>query len=362
MTKQSKALVKFDFDVAVITALDAKYKDMQITDGKSYALVMAGIAEYRELRLSIDDMHKQLKKDIIEAGRSLDGDKNRLKGLLEPGETRLKEIRQVEDDRKDAIREDKARLERERTDAIQVKINGIRGLRIVQHNVASHTIEESLILLTGMKISKEVYMEFTDQAIQEKKESISGLEEALAERLQFEKDEAERKIEAERLEIQRKDQEAAQAKIDEANQVAAKRQAENDARMAAAQAKIDKENRKIDDEKAKIEAAKKAEEERKEKEEFERQATIKAEQQAEIGRIKAERDRIEREEAEKVEKQRKAAMAPDREKLIEWIQGFNETANPMPLVKSNKAIEILRIAKEQIEMILQDTMAKIQKL
>ena len=63
--KTTKELVKFDFDLAVITALDAKYKDIQITDGKSYAVVMQGLAEYRDLRLKIDDMHKKLKKDIL---------------------------------------------------------------------------------------------------------------------------------------------------------------------------------------------------------------------------------------------------------------------------------------------------------
>ncbi|GAF84147.1 unnamed protein product, partial [marine sediment metagenome] len=183
--KTTKQLVKFDFDLAVITALDAKYKDIQITDGKSYAVVMQGLAEYRELRLAIDDMHKGLKKDILEAGRGLDADKNRLKGLLEPGENHLKEIRQVEDDRKAAIKEEKDRKERERIEGIQGKIASIYGHRELKNNTPSSIIEERLIIVKAIKITADVYMEFGAQASEAKNTAVAALENALAERLQF---------------------------------------------------------------------------------------------------------------------------------------------------------------------------------
>ncbi|GAG15215.1 unnamed protein product, partial [marine sediment metagenome] len=43
--KNTKDLIKYEIETAVIVALDNKYKDIQIIDGKSYAVVMAGLAE-----------------------------------------------------------------------------------------------------------------------------------------------------------------------------------------------------------------------------------------------------------------------------------------------------------------------------
>ena len=335
MTK-TKALVKFDFDVAVITALDAKYKDIQITDGKSYAIVMAGLAEYRGLRLRIDDMHKNLKKDILEAGRALDGDKNRLKCLLEPGEDYLQHIRLTWDEDKAAIKAEKEAKEAERVKVIQDKIISIHDLGVM-YGKNSLAIKERLTLVTGIEISTDIYQEFTAPAIECQKVTVDELERALADRLQFEKEEIERQAESKRLEAQRKEQEAAQAKIDE-------------------------ETRKIEEEKAKIEVAKEAEKLHKGREEFERQATLRAEEEVKKKGAREEQAKIEKEEAEAKEKERKAAMAPDKEKLTKWVQSFNETNNPTPQLKSKKAKEILGLAKETIESVLQAAEDEIEKL
>jgi len=332
--KTTKQLVKFDFDVAVISALDAKYKDIQITDGKSYALVMAGLAEYRELRLAIDKKHKELKQDILEAGRGLDGDKSRLKALLEPGENHLKEIRQVEDDRKAAIKEEKDRIERERIEDIQEKINSIRTQGMI-HSGTSSTIKESLIILRGMKISKEIYQEFTDQAIECQKVALGALEEFLSRSLQSEKENAERKAEAERLEAQKKEQEAAQAKID-------------------------KQNKSIQEEKDKMEAERKATADRLEREEFERQAKIKAEQEAKEKAEQAERDRIEKEEAEAEEKARQEALRPDKEKLIKFADELFDIG--IPQVKSPKAQNILFKASEELDKLASNIKEQAKEL
>ena len=333
-----KDLIKFDFDVAVISALDAKYKDIQITDGKSYAVVMQGLAEYRELRLAIDDKHKELKRDILEAGRGLDGDKNRLKTLLEPGENHLKEIRQVEDDRKAKIKEEKDRKERERIEGIQEKVRSVVAQGIIYDTMPSSTIKERLIILKGHKVTKEIYAEFTDQTIQAQKEAVAGLERMLAYRIQSEKEALERKAEAKHLEKVRKEQEAAQAKIDEGN-------------------------RKVREGIAKLEADRKAVEDRKKQEEWEKDEKTRILLELEQRGAEAEQKQIEKEEAEAKEKAEKAARAPDKERLIIWIQNFNETTLPSPIgLKSKEAMEILRIAKEQIEMILQDAMAKTKEL
>lgn len=356
--KTTKQLVKFDFDIAVITALDTKYKDIQITDGKSYAVVMQGLAEYRELRLAIDDKHKELKADILEAGRSLDGDKNRLKALLEPGEDHLKKIRQVEDDRKAKIKEEKARLERERIEAIQGKIDNIRHLGIMLPNVSALVIEERLIIVKAMKLPGDV--EFTGQAEMAQKTAIANLEQALTERIQFEKEEVERKAEAEHLEAQRKEQEAAQAKIDEAEKRAAKRQAENDARMAAEQAKIDEENKKIEAQKYNIAQEIKAEDARKEKEAFEKTAKENAEAAAAQKVLDMVREADEKKAAEVKEKARQEALRPDKEKLIKFADQLYDIE--CPVLKSTKAQKISSEARDKLGELAQDIRAKAKKL
>ena len=331
--KTTKQLVKFDFDLAVITALDAKYKDIQITDGKSYALVMAGLAEYRELRLAIDDKHKELKSDILEVGRGLDGDKNRLKALLEPGEDHLKEIRQIEDDRKAAVKEEKDRKERERIEAIQEKINSIRAQGIVNHSIPSSTIKERLIILTATKLPEDV--EFTGQAIQAQKTTIATLEQALTERLQTEKEDAERKAEAERLEKIRKEQEEAQAKIDEGG-------------------------RKVREGIAKLEADRIAAEKTKEREEFERQAKDKAEAAAAQKLKDAASAEEERAKTAAAEKARKAEMAPDKEKLIKFADDLYNTE--IPLVKTTKAQKVLAEARGRLSELAADIKMQAKKL
>jgi len=320
--KTTKQLVKFDFDIAVITALDTKYKETQITDGKSYAVVMQGLAEYRELRLAIDDKHKELKRDILEAGRSLDGDKSRLKALLEPGENHLKGIRQIEDDRKAAIKEEKDRKERERIEKIQEKVRSVVAQGIIYDTMPSSTIKERLIILKGHKVTKEIYAEFTDQTIQAQKEAVAGLERMLTYRIQSEKEEVERKAETERLETQRKDQEAAQAKIDE-------------------------EKREIEENRKKFEETERKAKLKKEQEEFERQATIKAEQEAKEAQEQAEHDRIEKAAADAKEKGRQEALKPDKEKLIKFADGLYNI--PIPDVKSAEAQQILSDASDVLD-------------
>ena len=104
-------IVKYDIETAVITALAAKYANVKITDGKSYKIVMDGLAEYRGLRLKIDAKHKELKADALKYGQAVDAEKRRLRGLLDPGEQHLKDVRQAEDDRKAAIQAEKDRIE-----------------------------------------------------------------------------------------------------------------------------------------------------------------------------------------------------------------------------------------------------------
>jgi len=299
----STAIVQFNIETAVITALDTKYKDIKVIDTKSYAFVMKGIGEYRELRLKIDDRHKVLKKDVLEYGRAVDAEKNRLKGLLEPGENHLKEIRQVEDDRKAEIKAAKDAIEQARVDKIRSRINDLQNMLI---NLPLMSLEELSTIqadLHSMEISVIEYMEFTEEA----KKVFSGAKETVinAIAIVIKKEEEMERLEEEeaRLEEIRIEQDVTQKKIDEANQ-------------------------KLKEKEAALE-----------KKEWERTSKIRIAK--EMAEEKVRVDKEQEVEAERLEKEivEQNVLRPDKEKIIKYAYNLDSVA--IPKVKTEEAKKLL---------------------
>ncbi len=302
--KTTKELVKFNIETAIITALDTEYKEVQkITDAKSKAIVAEGRRKYRELRLAVVDGHKEEKREALDHCNFLDAEKRRILALLAPGESHLDDIWKADKEEKEA-------KERERIQLIQDKINDIRSLGMMVINLDSPTIEDRLRLLMSTEISEKIYQELKPQALEAQNTAVADLEKALADRLQFEKEEEDRKKEAERLEIVREEQIQHQAKIDAAN-------------------------KKLDEKKQRLE-----------REEFERQAKIKAEEEAKEKAMIANLERIEREEAQATEKARQEALKPDKEKLIRFADELIDIVYPQ--IKSAKAQKIISGAGKKL--------------
>ena len=326
--KTTKELVKFDVETAVITTLDAEYKEVQkITDVKSKAIVAEGRQKYRELRLAVIEGHHDEKREALDHCNFLDAEKRRILGLLAPGESHLNDIWQTHKDEQD-------RKERERIEAIQETINSIRSQGMV-HGGTSSTIKERLIIVKAMKISKEVYQESTDQAIECQKVAIGALEEFLSRSLQTEKEDAERKADAERLEAQRKEQAEAQAKIDEKIRKVELRQHE-----------LEEKERKAEVQKA--------------QQDFERQALIKAEQEAKEKGAREEQEKIDKEEAQAKEKARIEALKPDRQKLIAFANDILEVH--IPELKSTQAIQVLHEGQSRLNELSADIKEQAKEL
>ena len=335
MTEETKLAV-FDFEVAVVATLDAKYKDVTIKNPTDYKMVMAGIAEYRGYRLEIDDAHKVGKKKAKEEADSWDSEKRRLKALLEPGEEHLKAVRQVYDDEKEAIRLEKKRVEDERIQEIQDRLNAIHKYAQGLGSLTAKELTLRLMDVHGIAVDKEDFQELETQATQAKKDAYNDISSALSTKRQQDKDDAARVAQAELLEKTRLEQEDAQAKIDEGK--------------AALQAEKDK-----------LEADKKAEADRKEREEFERLAKIKAieEATARVEAEKAERERVAK--AKEEEEKRAQAMKPDKEKLIEMADNvrFNIA---IPKVDSPEAKKIIQDFKDEIDELAEDVRDKAEAL
>ena len=321
-------LVEYNIETAVIESLKTKYDIQEIKNGKDYAFVMEGLAEYRGIRLKIDEKHKELKKDALEYGRAVDAEKNRLKDLLEPGEEHLKSIRKAEDDRKDTIKAEKERIEQERVDGIRSNISTIQRYEILDPVMDSNDIKSRLSGLEKIEITGELFQEFTQEAQKVFDGVFSNVHNALIARIKWEKEEMKRKVEADRLEKQRVEQEEAQKKID------------------ADKATIQAEKDNIARDKREAEIKEKA-----------RQDTLnEAKDKAEA----EEKAKVAKEKAEAEEKARKESLRPDKEKIIAFASVILNLNSPE--LKSSEANHIVSNAIDEINGIAHQMAKKAKAL
>src|SRR5690606_24916006 len=91
---------KFKVSDAAIAELKEKYGSLTIPsveDRESLKIVTDAWRHVRNLRISVEKKHKELKADYLLISRTIDGEKNRLVKELEPLEDHLKnEIDKVE--------------------------------------------------------------------------------------------------------------------------------------------------------------------------------------------------------------------------------------------------------------------------
>ena len=69
-------IVKYNLETAVLAELDTKYKDFSLDPDNvdSKAMLMAGLRDYRNMRLAVVEWHKVQKADIVKIGRALDSE------------------------------------------------------------------------------------------------------------------------------------------------------------------------------------------------------------------------------------------------------------------------------------------------
>lgn len=318
MKETEMQLVPYSLEAAVIEELKSKYMDITIPEGDkaAYAMVMGGLKECREIRLAVDAWHKDKKAWIVKAGKHYDKEKNRVHALVEPIENHLKAERAKEDDRIELIKAEQVRIEQARVDRIRTKIAimSIPSILNVSFKTSAE-VKSMLDKITDIPITPEDYQEFATEAAAVKAEAVTKLAEMYEERKRLE-DEAERiekvrkeqEAEAARLAAEKKAQEEAAAKVRAEQEAEAKRL--EDIRKAEDE-KIRKEREAIETEKRRIQ-------EEKDRAEFERQAKERAEADARA-KVEAEsRAKADAEAREKAEAARKAALAPDREKVVAY--------------------------------------------
>ena len=332
----STGVIKYDLETAIISELDAKYKDVtEIKDETDLAFVKGGQKAYREIRLAVDLWHKTGKADIVRAGKAYDNEKNRAYKLFSPGEEHLKEVRQ-------AYEAEIQRTELERTKAIHVRIAGIKAYGHGLAALNSQSIAERIDILNSMKLEKEIFMELLGEAMATVHNTLSDLDIALKDAVKKEEEEIAHKAELDRLEKIRQEQAEAQRKIDEAN-----------AKAKAQQERLDEQQRQIDEQAAQLARDKQEEANRREREaeqaKLAAEAKEKAEKEAKEAAEQAERDRIEAEKKAQEDAAKLEAMKPDMEKLEKIANDIRIYAKSLPVLKSEKGRQLISKLKNRLQ-------------
>ncbi len=172
------APINFDISEAAVKHLEAKYSEIKIVDDASYKFVMSGLREYRELRKQIDEKHREIKAPGLEFCRKVDAERNRLKKLLEPGETHLRKIKTAEDLRKLEEKKKREQAAMERKRKLIAQIDEIRNALSRAVPLDSIGCTDLVSHLGMIKITKAEFGEFYEtaiNAIRETSESIRTL-------------------------------------------------------------------------------------------------------------------------------------------------------------------------------------------
>lgn len=182
-----------------LDVLDKMYSDIIITDNKSLETVRVGIKAYIMLRKEIDDAHKDAKSPILQLGKQLDAKKKEVLSSASPGESRLKSIKVDWDKEKQQEKEKKQRLERERIEAIDAKIDKINAF-LELTGKSSDEFKKEIKRLEGMKIDPKKYQEFTEKAQRRRFYVLEILGKRLVEQTKHESDEADRAAKMKKIE------------------------------------------------------------------------------------------------------------------------------------------------------------------
>ncbi len=334
---QEKAIQKYELTPEAVAKMAEDYLKIEVIfdDKESYGVARDAKTRCVKARTGTEERRKDLTKEARQWQTDVNQAAKDLLAPLVPVEEHLKAELKKEDDRKEAILEEKRNKEIKRIATIQEKIEDIRRKAENLTNMSSGTLSALVESVQNTEISLEEFQEFAQHAKTAKEAAIITIEKAHAAQIQQEQADEARKVENERLERIRLEQEAKAAELKEyEDKIIAERKAE--------QEKIDIEKAVVRAEQAEIEASKKAEQERIDREKFKAQAKeaarIQAEKDAKEKAEREERERVKKEQAEVEEKARREALKPDVEKLLAYGQRLVDVKVPAMIDKATLAL------------------------
>jgi chromosome segregation ATPase len=206
--------------------------------------------------------------------------------------------------------------------------------------------------ITALLSPIEEYLLSQEKIVDDEKERIKNAEE----NARIEAENAAKKAEEERLEKIRQEQEAERKRLE----AIAEEQRQKEAAIQAEQEAIEREKQRI------VNEQKRQAEEKLRQEEFAREKALAIERakQEEAERIKREAEqKAEKERLAKLEAERKEALKPDKEKVVNYLNGIMKYMQEnCPAVKDKTVYNILVDVEAAIENICDTTIKTLEKL
>lgn len=256
------------------------------------------------LRTSLEAKRKEIKAPALAYCNAIDAEAKRINGEILLIESPIDQQIKADEDRREAVKAQKAAAEAARVAEIREKISRFTNAPVKAVGKTAAQIAEAIERANQFEIG-EAFGEFAAEAQQAKDICLMSLKDLHLKAVRQE-EEAE-KLAAERAELERQKAEREAAEKAEREQIEAKQRAEReafDAEQKAARAKLEEEQRAA---REKLEAQEREQQQRLAKEKAEHEAKIAAER-AEVERqqlaAKQEREAAARAEAERLAKEK----------------------------------------------------------
>lgn len=322
----TKALEEYHITDAALATLKQNYMSLKVkdvNDDEGCKLVHAARMDVKGKRVEVEKTRKHLKEDALEYGRAVDKEAKRITALLDPIEGYLERQEEIVTDEKARIKAEAAAVEAAR---VQARIDRL----IVMGCIFNGSLYK-LPYSPDYYVPQPIVATASDEQFEEicAKFQIS----VDAENTRIEKEKADKLAEEQRLASIRAEQEAKQKELD----AQAEEQRKAAAEIKAAQDAIEKEKQRIELEEynRKVAIAHKEELERVKKESAE-----KATKDAKVKQEKEDKDKADKIEKERLTAEKKAARAPDKEKLLALADMLDKI--PFPDLKTKEGGMIAR--------------------
>ena len=187
----------------------------------------------RGYRTALEDKRKEIKAPALERCRLIDSEAHRITAALRELEDPIAETIKEEENRAERERLAAIEAERERVEGLQAKIQGYRDAPMATMGKGSDEIAGILDQLREDPPSEDEFAEYFEQAQDAHTAAVAKIQQAHADQLQHE--EEQRKIAAERAELQRQreENERLQREAEERRQADAARERQRVERITA---------------------------------------------------------------------------------------------------------------------------------
>jgi hypothetical protein len=158
----------------------AKVEEYDITTGAGMGRAKELRAMFRDIRTAVENVRKERKAPIIDAGKLLDARAAEIKAEVEPFEDKYDAEIKAEEARKEAEKQAKIAAERARVEAIENRIANIRGAASRLASADSSAIKAELNTWTLLRLDPADYQEYLEDALTAVNTTIDQLTNLLA--------------------------------------------------------------------------------------------------------------------------------------------------------------------------------------